>query len=193
MTYRADFGLGKGAAGTVAVMVAVAVALGGCSSSSKSTVSSGTTASGGTSAATAAATTAKNSSGGTYKVGDTAKTSNFQVTVYGFKDPYAPSESAFNAPAGQHFVTVDVQVTNLDSSKAQSFSSLAGFHLLDSANHQYDETIVPGLSPTAPEGEIPAGGSVRGFVAFQAPDGTTGLRFRVQGSLTAAGAIFSLS
>jgi hypothetical protein len=128
-----------------------------------------------------------------YTVGQTASTGGWRVTVYSFKDPYTPPDTAFNASAGQHYVTVDVQVTNSDANKAQTFSSLAGFHLLDSSNHQYDETIVAELSPSAPDGEVQAGQSIRGYVAFEVPDGTSGLRFRAQGSLTAAGAVFTLS
>jgi hypothetical protein len=127
-----------------------------------------------------------------YSVGQTAKTGGFTITVYNFTDPYQPSDPMFIAPSGQHFVTVDVQVTNPTSS-TETFSSLGGFHLLDSANRQYDETIIVDLSPSAPDGPIPPGGSIRGFVGFQVPDGTTGLGFRAQGNFTATGAVWKLS
>jgi hypothetical protein len=126
-----------------------------------------------------------------YKIGDTAKTSSYLVTVFGVKDPQPPIND-FNKPqAGDHFVTVDVQVTNTKTNQ-QTFSSILFFHLLDSQNHQYDETLVAGLNPSAPDGQIAGGQSIRGFVAFQVPDGTTGLKLRVQGSITAAGAVFAL-
>ena len=38
-----------------------------------------------------------------------------------------------------------------------------------------------GLTPGAPEGTIASGQSVRGFVAFEVPNGATGLKLRVQG------------
>jgi hypothetical protein len=76
----------------------------------------------------------------------------------------------------------------------QSFSSLIGFHLLDAQNRQYDEDIFgAGVTPSAPDGEISGGMSIRGIVVFEVPNGTTGLRFRAQGSFTAAGAVWTLS
>jgi hypothetical protein len=127
-----------------------------------------------------------------YKVGDTAKTSDFKITVYAFKNPQPPVD-AFNKPrAGYHFVSVDVQVTNPGSAQ-QTFSSLIGFHLLDAQNRQYDEDITGGgLTPNAPDGQIAGGQSIRGFAVFEIPNGTTGLKFRAQGSITAAGAVFTL-
>jgi hypothetical protein len=126
-------------------------------------------------------------------VGQASKTSGFNITVYGFKDPQPPA-SQFDTPAsGDHFVSVDVQVNNPGSSQ-ETFSSLLGFHLLDSANRQYDESFAgAGVTPGPPEGQIAAGQSIRGFVVFEVPDGTTGLRFRAQGSITAAGAVWQLS
>jgi hypothetical protein len=90
-----------------------------------------------------------------------------------------------------HYVSVDVQMTNPGTSQV-AFSSLIGFHLLDSVNRQYSESITSGLTPGPPDGEIAGGQSIRGFVVFEVTDGTTGLRLRVQGSLTAAGALFRL-
>ena len=113
--------------------------------------------------------------------------------MYGFKNPQ-PSKDQFDTPqAGNHFVSVDVQVMNPGSDQ-QTFSSLVGFHLLDSKNHQYDEELTAaGLKPGAPDGQIAGGQAIRGFVVFQVPNGTTGpLRFRAQGSITAAGAVWTL-
>jgi len=129
-----------------------------------------------------------------YNVGDTASTGDFKVTVYDFKDPQ-PSVNEFNTPKpGMHYVSVDVQITNPDSTKQRAFSSLLGFHLLDAQNRQYDEDFTAAsLTPGPPEGEIAAGQSIRGFTAFEVPDGVSGLKLRVQGGLTAAGAVFNLA
>ncbi|MDQ6949092.1 MAG: DUF4352 domain-containing protein [Actinomycetota bacterium] len=128
-----------------------------------------------------------------YNVGDTASTGDFKVTVYDFKNPQPPAKE-FNTPkAGMHYVSVDVQITNPDSTKQRLFSSLLGFHLLDAQNHQYDEDLsAASLTPGPPEGEVAAGQSVRGFTAFEVPDGVSWLRLRVQGGITAAGAVFNL-
>jgi hypothetical protein len=130
--------------------------------------------------------------GAAYKIGDTANTSGLRVTVYAVKNPQPPTNSLLTPQTGDHFVSVDVQVTN-PSADQQAFSSLIAFHLLDAQNRQYDEDITgAGLNPGAPDGQIAGGQSIRGFVVFQIPNGTTGLKLRVQGSLTAAGAVFTL-
>ncbi len=128
-----------------------------------------------------------------YDVGDTADTGGFSVTVYGFKNPQPPASEFLTARPGMHYVSVDVQMTNKDPKEQESFSSMLGFHLIDAQNRQYNEDFMDaGLTPGAPGGEIAAGQSVRGFVAFEVPDGTSGLKLRVQGNLTAAGAVFNL-
>lgn len=129
-----------------------------------------------------------------YNVGDTAETGDFEVTVFGFTDPQ-PSANEFLEPSpGMRFVSVDVQIINPDSKDQQTFSSLLGFHLLDDQNFQYSEDFMDaGLTPGAPGGEIAAGQSIRGFVAFEVPDTASGLKLRVQGSITASGAVFNLA
>lgn len=135
-----------------------------------------------------AAPTTSTNAANTYAIGQVARTGGFSFIVYGVSDP--DNAGAFPAPAGQHFVTVDLQVTN-DDNKAEMYSSLLGLHLLDSQNHQYSES--PGVrSPSPPDGEMSAGQSVRGFVTFEVPDGTVPTAMRVQGNITAAGAIIAL-
>lgn len=115
-------------------------------------------------------------------VGDTARTGEFDVTVHGTKDPQAPGQ--FLRPdAGRHLVSVDVQITNTSSAQ-QGFSSLLNFHLTDSGNHEYDISFGE-IQPSAPDGDVPPGQSLRGFVIFDVPDGAGGLRFRAQGGLSA--------
>jgi hypothetical protein len=124
-----------------------------------------------------------------YSIGQTARTAGFDVTVFAVIDPQAPSQFE-TPPAGDHFVSVDIAVRNPGSSQ-QAFSSFIGLHLLDSLNHQYNESL-GSISPPTPDGQIAAGQTVRGLVLFEVPDGTTGLKLRVQGSLTAAGAVWTL-
>jgi hypothetical protein len=129
-----------------------------------------------------------------YNVGDTAKTGDFAVTVYGFKNPQPATNSIIQPDPGMHYVSVDVQLTNSDPKTQRAFSSMLGFHLVDAQNRQYDSDIFgAGLKPGAPDGMIAAGQSVRGLVAFEVPNGATGLKLRVQGNLTAAGALFNLA
>ena len=127
-------------------------------------------------------------------VGDTAETGDFQVTVFGFTDPQPSVNEYIEASPGMRFVSVDVQITNPGSDEQQTFSSLLGLHLLDDQNFQYTEDLMDaGLTPGPPEGEIAAGQSIRGFVAFEVPDTATGLKLRVQANLTASGAVFNLA
>lgn len=127
-----------------------------------------------------------------YELGQTAETSGFAVTVYGCMDPQPPANSSDTAPAGGHFVSVDVQVTNPGTTQ-ESFSANSGFHLLDSEDHPYDESPNAGLRPSAPDGPIAGGQSIRGLVVFDIPNGTTGLMFRAQGSITTTGVVWTLS
>ena len=127
-----------------------------------------------------------------YSIGQIGKSGGFAFTVYSIKAPYAAPDG-FAPTAGDEYVVVDVQVQNLDGNKQEPFSSLIGFHLLDVQNHQYDETIIPGLNPSAPDGQIAAGQAIRGYVGFEVPTGTTGLKLRSQGSMTSAGAVFTLT
>ncbi len=177
------------------VSIVAVLTLAACSSKT-ATVGTTTTIASATATTVAAApttpkTTAVAPKSSTYSIGQTAKTGGFSATVYAVKDPQPPVDQ-FDVPkAGMHFVSVDVQVTNSGSSST-TFSSLVGFHLLDSLNHQYDEEIST-ITPAAPEGVIAGGQSIRGLVIFQVPDGTKGLRLKVQGGFTATGAVWQLS
>jgi hypothetical protein len=126
-----------------------------------------------------------------YKVGDTAKTGDFEVTVYGFKNSQTTTNQFDKPAAGNRYVSVDVQIAN-KGSRQETFSSFIGFHLVDSANRQYDLKITT-VEPKAPEGQIPAGGAIRGLAVFEVPEDTTGMRLRVQGNFTASGAFFALA
>lgn len=127
-----------------------------------------------------------------YPVGKVAKSSDLKFVVYGAQDPYTSPNQFATAPAGQHYVLVDVEVRNPKKDQ-QAFSSLIGFQLEDKAHHTYKETIVVGPPSPPPDGQIPAKGAVRGFVGFAVPDGTTGLVLRAKGSFTANGALMALA
>jgi len=166
--------LGLGAIACVALVIAaVVIAAVGSNSSSKSA------------SPVVPATKAR------YKVGDTAPTADILVTVFGFENPQPPPDELSKAPPGQHLVSVDVQVTN-PTKHQTTFSSLVGFDLLDAQNLEYREKLTT-VDPGPPDGQFAAGQSMRGFVVFAVPNGTTGLKLRVQGSFTAAGAVFALT
>lgn len=125
-----------------------------------------------------------------YALGETARTGDFDVTVLEFRDPQAPGP--FLLPKdGDHFVSVDVHVANRTATP-QTFSSLLGLHLVDGTDRQFDAALGD-VSPPPPDGEVPPGGAVRGRSLFEVPDGTTGLRLRVQGRPDAQGVVFTLA
>jgi hypothetical protein len=129
-----------------------------------------------------------------YKSGQKATTSGLKVTVFGIQEPWTPTNQFDTPQPGNHYVAVDVQITN--PSKYQVlFSSLNGFHLIDGKNRQYDMKLggCIGLEPGAPEGQLPSKQPIRGFVCFEAPDGSTKLKLRIQGSFTAEGSLFQLT
>ena len=135
---------------------------------------------------TAAAVTSAPSA---HTLGQAVSTGGFDITVHGFKDPEAPGDFLRPMP-GRHFVSVDVEVANR-SSRQRSFSFLLGFHLLDAADNQLDPTFGD-LMPPPPDGDIAPGRSLRGWVVFEVPDGTSGLRLRARGDLVEAGGLFPL-
>jgi hypothetical protein len=53
--------------------------------------------------------------------------------------------------------------------------------------------MTPVINPKAPEGQLPSKQPLRGFGCFQVPDGSKGLKLRVQGSFTSAGSVFQLT
>jgi Domain of unknown function (DUF4352) len=130
----------------------------------------------------------------TYRPGQKATTSGLRVTVYGIQEPWTPTNQFDRPTPGNHYVAVDVQVTN-PSKDQQLFSALSGFHLIDSGNRQYDVKLggCIGLQPSAPDGQLPSKQPIRGFACFEIPDGSTKLKLRIQGSFTAEGALFQLT
>jgi hypothetical protein len=113
-------------------------------------------------------------------------------TVRAVKAPFSSTGQYALPTAGYEYVEVDVEVANTRSSN-QQFSSLLAFHLYDAENRQYGEAIVAGIEPSPPDGPIGPGQSLRGLVMFEVPTAARGLRLRCQGSLTAAGAVFTLT
>ena len=155
----------------LAVMILV-VAVGltaGCKSSSAKKV--------GGVAPSSASTSGSGSSANTFKIGDQVQAGKWIVTVHGVKNPYTSSNQFISPSAGNVYVVVDVEVKNTDS-KTQTLSSLLSFSLKDSANKTYDESLpVDTAGAKIPEGDIAAGESLRGNVAFEVPSGAKGLSF----------------
>ena len=121
-------------------------------------------------------------------VGDTVRTGGFDITVHGFTDPQVPGR--FPPGPGRHFLSVDVEVANRTTAP-QRFSFLLGFHLLDQDGKEIDP-MFGDVTPTAPDGDLAPGQSLRGRVLFEVPDGATDLRLRARAGLDHAGGLFLL-
>jgi hypothetical protein len=172
--------------GVIALAAALAISTSACQSSSKATVvgqdsttsaaAVGAPSTSGSAAAKSSAAAPSSSApaaSGTFKVGQQVKVGSFTVTVHKVTFPYT---SDLDTPdAGKAYVLLDVEVANNSSSK-QTFSSLMQFGLKDSTNVSYTETIAVGADGQVPDGDIPAGQSLRGPVAFEVPAGAKGLQ-----------------
>jgi uncharacterized protein DUF4352 len=143
----------------LAVIVVLAFVILACGESSTNTGTK-TGTNGGPTATGGSSTTSSH-----FKVGDQVKVGDSNiVTVNSFKTAIA---SEFEKPkSGNQFVVADVTVKNT-SSESQSISSIAQFTLKDSTGQKYTETILSTATP--PDGELAAGDTVKGQIAYEVP------------------------
>jgi hypothetical protein len=126
----------------------------------------------------------------TYAVGQTAQTSDFEVTLLTVEDPMTTSNEFDTPDEGNRFVGVEFEVKNVGDER-QTLSTLLGAELLDSLNRPYDIALA-GLDRPQLDGEVVPGQSRRGWITFEIPADATGLKVRLKGSLTAQGSLFVL-
>jgi Domain of unknown function (DUF4352) len=125
-------------------------------------------------------------SSSTFGVGDEVKLGDWTVKVWGVTDPQAPVNEYLKPKDGFRWVTLDTEVRNLSSDPA-SVSSLLCFHVQDSANREYDENIVSGITPGPPDGEVATKAAKRGNVVFEVPADATGLKLNFKCDLFSSG------
>jgi hypothetical protein len=125
-----------------------------------------------------------------YAVGDTAHTSDLDVTVHQVQDPFEPTNEFETPQAGNRFVAVEAELTN-GTDEPITWSSIMGAELTDSQNRPYTIALA-GTDLPQLDGDVPAGGGRRGWVTFEVPQDATGLQLRIKGSLTAEGSLFDL-
>jgi len=190
-SHRALFGPGLGA---IALAAALAITTSACQSSSSkvsnqdqaSTTASTSAATAGSSSAKAGGSTSSSgadakpsapTAGGNSHLGTPMKSGDFTVTVRKVQYPYS---SGMDTPDdGKALVVLDVEVAN-NTSETRLLSGLMQFSVKDSTGKSYDETILLDAGKT-PEGDIPAGKSLRGPVGFEVPAGAKGLTFSFEG------------
>ena len=126
-----------------------------------------------------------------HTIGKTAHTGDFDVTVNGAQDPYAPATMLEAAPVGSHLVAVDVTMHNTNASMDSIVSSSAMFQVSDGRGAAAALASVPSLEPI--DTIVPHGDSRRGYVVFSVPDGAARpLRLRVKGEVSAGGVVFDI-
>lgn len=122
-----------------------------------------------------------------YKVGDTARLGDAEVVVHGVKDPFDSGNPVARPPAGFRQVAVDAEVKNL-SSKPRVFSGFSQFDLKDSTNKSFTAVPLPRTIPSI-GGEAAPGAAIRGMVAFQIPEASTGLQLVFKTPLLTEGSV----
>ncbi|MDQ2903326.1 MAG: DUF4352 domain-containing protein [Ktedonobacteraceae bacterium] len=116
-----------------------------------------------------------------HQVGETiAADATWTVTVHSVKT--SQGTDIEKPDAGKTYLLIDVTVKNT-SSQSQPSSSLLQFTLRDSSGQQINETIAT-FVPNAPNGNVEAGGQIRGTLVYQVPTGTNTYTLAFDPSLT---------
>jgi hypothetical protein len=125
-----------------------------------------------------------------HAIGQTAHSGDFDITVNSAEDPFTSTNTFETAPAGDHWVAIDLTMHNT-ANEAKPVSSLLEFELTDPAGRKYDQGFVTtGQQPI--DGNIPPNDQREGILTYQVPDGVTGLVLRVKGDITAGGVTFTI-
>ena len=141
--------------------------------------------------APAAETAAPAPSSGPLTVGTTGNTSGFDVTLLQYVDQWQ-STNQFETPSpGMRFVAVELDMVNTRE-EVQPFSTLLGLELIDSLGQRWNVALA-GVDLPRLDGDVAPGSNIRGWQVFEVPADATGLRLKVQGSITASGIEFQLS
>ncbi len=127
-----------------------------------------------------------------FTVGDTVKLGDWKVKVNQVTDPYTPDNDFVTPAAGNRYVMVDAQVTN-DSGKPQTVSSMMCFELRDDSSRKHSVTVT-GDQASSLDGEVAAGDTLRGDLAFEVPDSAKNLQLQFKCNLFGSGsAVINLS
>lgn len=125
-------------------------------------------------------------------VGDTVKLGDWQIKVNEVTDPVKPQNEFVTPAEGTRYVAVNATVSN-KSSKAETVSSIMCFDLRDKEGQKFESTITGEGAQL--DGEVPAGGKLKGNVTFEVPTSVKGgleLHFKCD-LLSSGSAIISLN
>jgi hypothetical protein len=118
-------------------------------------------------------------------VGSTAVTGSFEVTLLTVEDPVAGNQ-LFPPEEGNRFIGVELEMRNT-SAEVQAFSSLLSVEVVDAEGQTWSPSLFAVSDRSTLDGDIPAGESRRGWIGFEVPVVSTGLRLFVAGDVFGGG------
>lgn len=121
----------------------------------------------------------------TFKVGDTVKTKNFNITVN--KVETSEGGEYIKPKEGNEFLKVDITVENI-SDKSQTVSSVMMFKVVDKDGRSYDQAFA-GEQNGRLDGEVGAGRKMTGEYVVEVPKGDTGLQLEFDSSILSSGQV----
>ena len=121
----------------------------------------------------------------TFKIGDTVKTKNFNITVN--KVDTSNGGDFIKPKDGKEFLKVDITVENI-SDQSQSVSSVMMFKVVDKDGRSYDQAFTENQNGQL-DGEVGAGRKMTGEYIVEMPKGATGLQLEFDSSLLTGGQV----
>src|SRR5262245_9024735 len=146
-----------------------------------------------TTTSVAAPATGELATGPQAAVGASAVTGPFEVTLLTVEDPVVATDEFLAPEPGNRFVGVELDVRNT-SSASESFSSLLSAEIVDDQGQTWSTSLFAVSGRSSIDGDIRSGESCRGWIGFEVPEASTGLRLFVEGDVFGGGepATFSL-
>lgn len=123
----------------------------------------------------------------TFKLGDIVRQGTLEAAAVSVQRSWVPDNQFETAKEGKRLAAVEFQLKN-NGSKAEQISTLMQFKLKDATNAQYGAGFFA-PDPKFPDGELAPGDTARGFVSFEIPQGSSGLRFLFDAEVFGAGQI----
>lgn len=105
----------------------------------------------------------------TFSAGDTVAMGDLEHTLHTAR--FSQGDEFMQPDEGERWLVVDVEVTN-NSDESQAMSSMMMWRLVDEDNRSRDITITPNQEGDM-DGELGAGRSMRGEIAYTVPEGQT--------------------
>lgn len=107
--------------------------------------------------------------------GQPVEKANLEATVLKVNRNFTHPDPAIKPAAGQRFVVVEFRLTNKDT-RAVRISAPRQFKLRDSTQKRYEPSPAGAPDPKFPDGTVAPGQTVVGWIAFQIPVESKGLR-----------------